>query len=62
MKRWEVKLMQYKVTIENFDGPLDLLLHLIKEQDIDTLIKSRRRFVSRNKMKKWFISHIQQFL
>lgn len=27
--------MQYKVTIENFDGPLDLLLHLIKEQDID---------------------------
>ena len=27
--------MKYKVTIENFDGPLDLLLHLIKEQDID---------------------------
>lgn len=27
--------MQYKVTIENFDGPLDLLLHLIKEQDLD---------------------------
>lgn len=27
--------MQYKITIENFDGPLDLLLHLIKEQDID---------------------------
>lgn len=27
--------MQYKVTIDNFDGPLDLLLHLIKEQDID---------------------------
>lgn len=26
---------QYKVTIDNFDGPLDLLLHLIKEQDID---------------------------
>lgn len=25
----------YKVTIDNFDGPLDLLLHLIKEQDID---------------------------
>lgn len=34
----------------------------IKEQDIDTLIKSRRKFVSRNKMKKWFISHIQKFL
>lgn len=27
--------MQYKVTIDNFDGPLDLLLHLIKEQNID---------------------------
>lgn len=27
--------MGYKVTIDNFDGPLDLLLHLIKEQDID---------------------------
>ena len=27
--------MDYKVTIDNFDGPLDLLLHLIKEQDID---------------------------
>lgn len=27
--------MNYKVTIDNFDGPLDLLLHLIKEQDID---------------------------
>lgn len=25
----------YKVTIDNFDGPLDLLLHLIKEQNID---------------------------
>ncbi len=28
-------VVQYKVTIDNFDGPLDLLLHLIKEQDID---------------------------
>ena len=27
--------MEYKVTIENFDGPLDLLLRLIKEQNID---------------------------
>lgn len=27
--------MQYKVTIDNFDGPLDLLLHLIKEDNID---------------------------
>mgnify|MGYP000217749876 FL=1 len=26
---------KYIVTINNFDGPLDLLLHLIKEQDID---------------------------
>lgn len=27
--------MDYKVTIDNFEGPLDLLLHLIKESDID---------------------------
>ena len=27
--------MDYKVTIDNFDGPLDLLLHLIKKMDID---------------------------
>lgn len=26
---------KYVVTIDNFDGPLDLLLHLIKEEDID---------------------------
>ena len=26
---------KYVVTIDNFDGPIDLLLHLIKEQDID---------------------------
>ena len=26
---------KYVVTIDNFDGPLDILLHLIKEQDID---------------------------
>lgn len=27
--------MDYKVTIDNFDGPLDLLLHLIKQSNID---------------------------
>lgn len=27
--------MKYVVTIDNFDGPLDLLLHLIKENNID---------------------------
>lgn len=27
--------MKYNVTIDNFDGPLDLLLHLIKENNID---------------------------
>ena len=27
--------MDYVVTIDNFDGPLDLLLHLIKKMDID---------------------------
>lgn len=33
----------------------------IKEQDIDTLIKLRSKFVSKNKMKKWFIGQIQEF-
>ena len=27
--------MDYKITIDNFDGPLDLLLHLIKQSNID---------------------------
>lgn len=27
--------MDYKITIDNFEGPLDLLLHLIKQSDID---------------------------
>lgn len=27
--------MEYKVTIDKFEGPLDLLLHLIKQADID---------------------------
>lgn len=27
--------MEYKVTIDKFEGPLDLLLHLIKESNID---------------------------
>lgn len=27
--------MKYSVTIDNFEGPLDLLLHLIKENNID---------------------------
>ena len=27
--------MDYKFTIDKFQGPLDLLLHLIKESDID---------------------------
>ena len=27
--------LKYTVTIDAFEGPLDLLLHLIKEQDID---------------------------
>lgn len=28
-------MVHYKVTIDKFEGPLDLLLHLIKENDID---------------------------
>ena len=27
--------MQYKIKIDEFEGPLDLLLHLIKEANID---------------------------
>lgn len=27
--------MEYTITIDNFDGPLDLLLHLIKQSDIN---------------------------
>ncbi|MBQ1521501.1 MAG: segregation/condensation protein A, partial [Erysipelotrichaceae bacterium] len=27
--------MDFKVTIDQFDGPLDLMLHLIKEQQLD---------------------------
>ena len=27
--------MDFKVTIDQFDGPLDLMLHLIKEQELD---------------------------
>ena len=26
---------EFKVTIEQFDGPLDLMLHLIKEKELD---------------------------
>lgn len=29
--------MEYKITIENFEGPLDLLLHLIKQDNIDIM-------------------------
>ena len=27
--------MEYEVKIDNFEGPLDLLLHLIKESKVD---------------------------
>ena len=27
--------MEYRIKINEFEGPLDLLLHLIKESDID---------------------------
>ena len=29
--------MEYKITIDNFEGPLDLLLHLIKQDNIDIM-------------------------
>ena len=28
---------EFKVTIEQFEGPLDLMLHLIKEKELDLL-------------------------
>lgn len=28
---------EYKITLDNFDGPLDLLLHLIKEKEMDLM-------------------------
>ncbi|MFV0255480.1 MAG: segregation and condensation protein A [Erysipelotrichaceae bacterium] len=30
-----IQNQEFKVTIENFDGPLDLMLHLIKEKKLD---------------------------
>ena len=36
---------EFKVTIEQFEGPLDLMLHLIKEKQLDLFdIKSPRFF------------------
>ena len=31
----EVTAMDFKVNIDQFDGPLDLMLHLIKEGELD---------------------------
>ena len=31
----EVSIVEYQVIIEDFQGPLDLLLHLIKEKEMD---------------------------
>ena len=31
--------MEYQVIIEDFQGPLDLLLHLIKEKEMDLEIR-----------------------
>ena len=28
---------EFKVTIDTFDGPLDLMLHLIKEKQLDLM-------------------------
>lgn len=32
---YRVDIMDYKVTIDKFEGPLDLLLHLIKQSEVD---------------------------
>ena len=31
--------MEYKVTINDFEGPMDLLLHLVKSQNIDIIVE-----------------------
>lgn len=46
--------MDYKVTIDNFDGPLDLLLHLIKKSDIDIYD------ISIEEITKQYLSYITQ--
>ena len=45
--------MDYKVTIDNFDGPLDLLLHLIKSSDIDIYV------ISIEEISKQYLDYIQ---
>lgn len=46
--------MDYKITIDNFEGPLDLLLHLIKQSDIE--IKD----ISILEITKQYLSYIEE--
>lgn len=46
--------MNYTITIDNFEGPLDLLLHLIKESDIDIFN------ISIEKITKQYFDYIQK--
>lgn len=46
--------MDYKITIDNFDGPLDLLLHLIKQSNIDIFD------ISIDQITKQYLEYIKQ--
>ena len=35
--------MDYKIMIDEFEGPMDLLLHLIKKENIDIIDRSEER-------------------
>lgn len=45
--------MDYKITIDNFEGPMDLLLHLIKIEDIDIVD------ISIEKITKQYLDYIE---
>ena len=45
--------MNYEIHLENFDGPLDLLLHLVKETKLDiyeinmsSIVESYLKYIS----------------
>lgn len=46
--------MDYKITINDFEGPMDLLLHLIKKEDVDI------RDISIEEITKQYLSFIEE--
>ena len=47
--------MDYKIELEEFVGPMDLLLHLIKKDDVDILE------INIEKITKQYLDYINQF-